>query len=130
MSKAESLETVPYVYNARVGQEDPECPVILSYVWNELKASLGYVKSCLNYYLPTPTPPNTPSMPLKTEAVRTQTEVSDSEAWLFNTALTWFLRGSVGDILEQVLRLVFQPFQTWWHTPLIPALGRQRQADF
>jgi hypothetical protein len=24
----------------------------------------------------------------------------------------------------------FQPQRAWWHTPLIPALGRQRQTDF
>jgi hypothetical protein len=25
---------------------------------------------------------------------------------------------------------IFDVARQWWHTPLIPALGRQRQADF
>jgi hypothetical protein len=33
------------------------------------------------------------------------------------------------NILERTLARTLVARQ-WWHTPLIPALGRQRQADF
>jgi hypothetical protein len=51
----------------------------------------------------------------------------DEELWEGN-------QGGSKDLNVNFKKLIFkkkkQMSQAWWRTPLIPALGRQRQADF
>jgi hypothetical protein len=42
-----------------------------------------------------------------------------------------FLMGGRGYMgIDQNVLIINQTARQWWHMPLIPALGRQRQADF
>jgi hypothetical protein len=48
--------------------------------------------------------------------------------------LQWGLMPSSGVSEENngdyIKKKLIKKSRAWWHTPLIPALGRQRQADF
>jgi hypothetical protein len=47
---------------------------------------------------------------------------------LINFAGKWMEVGNI--ILSEVTQTKKKMCWAWWHTPLIPALGRQRQVDF
>jgi hypothetical protein len=46
---------------------------------------------------------------------------------LFNPDELWF---NLEKFCKEILFKQLHPAGQWWRTPLIPALGRQRQADF